>query len=193
MCGIISILAQQERVEESALRQGLAALRHRGPDGEGIWISPGERAALGHTRLAIIGLEDGAQPISNEDGQIQLVVNGEFYDFERIRSDLESLGHRFKTHSHAEIALHLYEQYGTDCLEHLRGEFAFVIWDERLQRLFAARDRFGIKPLFYSVRDGQLWIASEAKALFAAGLKRSWDFESFFQAANLQYVLPHRT
>jgi len=193
MCGIISILAQQERVEESALRQGLAALRHRGPDGEGIWISPGERAALGHTRLAIIGLEDGAQPISNEDAQIQLVVNGEFYDFERIRSDLESLGHRFKTHSDAEIALHLYEQYGTDCLEHLRGEFAFVIWDERLQRLFAARDRFGIKPLFYSVRDGQLWIASEAKALFAAGLKRSWDFESFFQAANLQYVLPHRT
>jgi asparagine synthase (glutamine-hydrolysing) len=109
------------------------------------------------------------------------VVNGEFYDFETIRRDLEAAGHRFRTHSDSEIALHLYEDLRMDCLKRLRGEFAFIIWDERNGELFAARDRFGIKPLFYFQDGGKLCLASEAKALFAAGVPANWDRESAFQ------------
>ena len=117
----------------------------------------------------------GTQPIASEDGRFHIIVNGEFYDFLRIRTSLEEKGHRFRTRSDSEIALHLYEDLGAECLLHLRGQFAFVIWDEATGRLFAARDRFGLKPLFYGEHEGSLYLASEAKALFAAGLPRSWD------------------
>lgn len=193
MCGIVGILAHDKEVDKVSLWKAVKALEHRGPDGEGVYISPDKMVGLGHTRLAIIGLENGSQPIANEDGQVQIVVNGEFYDFERIRRELEVLGHCFNTTSDAEIALHLYEEYGIDCLEHLRGEFAFIIWDGRIKRLFAARDRFGIKPLNYAFKDGALYLASEAKAIFAAGIEAAWDSESFFHAASMQYILPHRT
>jgi asparagine synthase (glutamine-hydrolysing) len=103
---------------------------------------------LGHARLAIIDLDTGDQPLTNEDEQLHVVVNGEFYDFERIRADLEARGHQFRSGSDSEIVLHLYEEYGAHCVHHLRGEFAFLLWDARRQRLLAARDRFGIKPLF---------------------------------------------
>ena len=140
-----------------------------------------------------MGIATGAQPISNEDGRIHMIVNGEFYDFERIRSELQAKGYKFKTTGDSEIALHLYEEYGIDCLKHLRGEFALVIWDENKQQLFVARDRFGIKPIVYHLNNGSLHLASEAKALFAAGIGASWDEESFFHSANMQYVLPDRT
>ncbi len=145
------------------------------------------RAALGHTRLSIIDLSTGDQPISNEDRTIHIVVNGEFYDFERTRAELEAHGHRFRTKSDSEIALHLYEDFGPECLHHLRGEYAFVIWDERNQRLIAGRDRFGVKPLFYAEHDGALYLASEVKALFAMGVPARWSAESLYAGG---FVLP---
>ena len=159
------------------------SLHHRGPDNQGVWLSPDQRVGLGHTRLSIIDLTTGDQPIANEDERVHIVVNGEFYDFERQRRELEQRGHRFRTRSDSEIALHLYEDFGAHCVQHLRGEFAFVLWDETNQTLFAARDRFGIKPLYYAVHDGTLYLASEIKALFAAGVPARWDHEYFYQHA----------
>lgn len=193
MCGILAITSSRNDLTASSADAALQALHHRGPDGRSTWVANDGRALLGHTRLAIIGVDNGTQPISNERGDVHIVVNGEFYDFERIRIELQGKGYRFKTASDSEIALHLYEEYGVGCLEQLRGEFAFVIYDRRLNRLFAARDRFGIKPLCYAVSNGKLYIASEAKAIFAAGVKAAWDAESFFFASSLQYVLPDRT
>ncbi|MDZ4836183.1 MAG: asparagine synthase (glutamine-hydrolyzing) [Candidatus Melainabacteria bacterium] len=193
MCGIIAKYSPGKEVTKQSLSAAVTALNHRGPDGHGMWLSPNSEVGLAHARLAIIGLNNGVQPISSDDGQIQIIVNGEFYDFERIRNELKARGHRFSTESDSEIALHLYKEQGVDCLQHLRGEFAMVIWDERAKRLFAARDRFGIKPLVYARINEQLCIASEAKALFALGVPAEWDEESFFQAANMQYTLPDRT
>jgi asparagine synthase (glutamine-hydrolysing) len=146
-----------------------------------LWLSPCGRVGLGHARLSIIDLETGAQPIASEDERLHIVVNGEFYGFEHIRGELETKGHRFGTRTDSEIALHLYEEVGAQCLHHLRGEFAFILWDEVNQILFAARDRFGIKPLFYALTDEALHLASEAKALFAAGVPARWDHEAYFQ------------
>jgi len=175
MCGIAGILARSGRVDCESLLSAMRALRHRGPDGEGHWLSGDSSIGLAHTRLSIIDLNTGSQPIANEDDTIQIVMNGEFYGFEQIRRDLEAKGHRFRTKSDAEIALHLYEDEGTACLSSLRGEFAFIIWDDRQKRLFAARDRFGIKPLFYADNAAALYLASESKALLAAGVPARWD------------------
>ncbi|MCY4574101.1 MAG: asparagine synthase (glutamine-hydrolyzing) [Gemmatimonadetes bacterium] len=174
MCGIAAILSPGGPVDAGALRRATGALRHRGPDAERTWVSPSGRIALGH-RLLVINDPEGHQPMASEDGRLHIIVNGQFYDFKRIRAELEAKGHRFRTRSDSEIALHLYEDHGADCLEHLRGQFAFVIWDEEAGTLFAARDRFGLKPLFYAEHDGALYLASEAKALFAAGVTRAWD------------------
>src|ERR1041384_1071576 len=181
MCGIVAILSDTDRIEPEALRRATHSLIHRGPDEQHQWIAPHGRAGLGHTRLTIIDLVTGAQPMANEDGRLHLVVNGEFYDFERIRTDLESRGHQFRTRSDSEIALHLYEEMSAGCLEHLRGEFALILWDELNQTLFAARDRFGIKPLFYAHVGNALYLASEVKALLAAGVAAKWGRESMFQ------------
>ena len=187
MCGITAILSRQSPIAPQRMLAGMAALHHRGPDGQRSWMAHDCRVALGHTRLSIIDLTTGDQPISNEDDTIHIVVNGEFYDFERIRADLESRGHRFRTKSDSEIALHLYEDYGPECLHHLRGEYAFVIWDERNQRLIAGRDRFGVKPLFYAEHNGALYFASEAKALFAMGVPARWSAEGLYAGG---FVLP---
>ena len=174
MCGIAAILSRNGPADPAALRRATRALRHRGPDAERTWVSPSGRIALGHT-LLVINDPEGHQPIASEDGRRHIIVNGQFYDFKRIRAELEARGHRFRTRSDSEIALHLYEDHGAGCLEHLRGQFAFVIWDEEAGSLVAARDRFGLKPLFYAEHDGALYLASEAKALFAAGVPRAWD------------------
>ena len=137
---------------------------------------------LGHARLSIIDLATGDQPIASEDNRTHLVANGEFYEYEAIQRELEGRGHRLRTRSDSEIALHLYEEVGPQCLHRLRGEFAFVIWDEKQQSLFAARDRFGIKPLFYAWHNNTLYLASEVKALFAAGVPARWDEESVYQS-----------
>jgi len=193
MCGIVSVLSRRGPVTQHLLKSGMEALIHRGPDGEGLWLSPAKNAGLGHRRLSIIDLSTGIQPLVSADGKKAVVVNGEFYDYKRIRKELEAKGHRFKTQSDSEIILPLYEEYGTECLKYLRGEFAFVLWDEDKQQLFAARDRFGIKPLCYTNNADGLFIASEAKALFAMGIKAAWDEYSFFHSARLQYTPQDRT
>ena len=174
MCGIAAILSRDGPVDPATLRRATRALRHRGPDAERTWVSPSGSVGLGHTLLAIND-PNGRQPIAGEDGRLRIIVNGQFYDYRRIRAELETRGHRFRTRSDSEIALHLFEDLGAGCLERLRGQFAFVIWDEDTGRLFAARDRFGLKPLFYAEHDGTLYLASEAKALFAAGVACGWD------------------
>jgi asparagine synthase (glutamine-hydrolysing) len=165
-----------------ALERATLRLTHRGPDGQRTWLADDRRVGLGHARLSIIDLATGDQPIASEDEALRIIVNGEFYDFERAQRDLERRGHRLRTRSDSEIALHLYEDYGTACLRHLRGEFAFVLWDGPNESLFAARDRFGIKPLYYTTHHGTLYLASEIKALLAAGVPARWDRAVFFQA-----------
>jgi asparagine synthase (glutamine-hydrolysing) len=192
MCGIAAFLANDGRISVEKLKGATHSLHHRGPDGQRVWISPNQRVGLGHARLSIIDLTTGDQPIANEDERIHIVVNGEFYDFERQRRELERCGHLFRTRSDSEIALHLYEESGVHCVQQLRGEFAFVLWDEANQTLFAARDRFGIKPLYYAVYQGALYLASEIKALFAAGVPARWDHEYFYQHATGP-AMPDRT
>lgn len=180
MCGIVAVLSPREPFPREALCRATRRLVHRGPDEQHHWSSDDGRAALGHTRLSIIDLSTGAQPIASEDSSLRIVANGEFYDFERIRAELETRGHRFRTRGDSEIALHLYEEKGIRCLDDLRGEFAFAVWDEKRETLFAARDRFGIKPLFYARTRDALIVASEVKALFEAGAVAAWDAESVF-------------
>lgn len=144
------------------------ALRHRGPDDEGLWTEPG--AGLAHRRLSIIDLSDrGRQPMSNEDGTVWTVCNGEIYNFRELRVELEAAGHRFRSDSDSEVLVHLYEDLGPDMVERLDGMFAFAIWDTRKRVLVLARDRVGKKPLKYALRDGELWFGSEAKALLRSG------------------------
>ncbi len=194
MCGIIGIHNSKAPITHDTLKRGADALLHRGPDGEGFWMSENTQTGLAHRRLSIIDLATGSQPLLNETGDVIAVVNGEFYGHDAIRRDLTARGHVFKTLSDSEILLHLYEEYGTECLAHLRGEFAFILFDTRRNRLFAARDRFGIKPLCYTVLpDNTLLLASEAKALFAMGVKAAWDQDSFHTAAAMQYTLPGKT
>lgn len=182
MCGIVALYSRREPVSQAVLERSTNRLYHRGPDGQRQWISRDGRVGLGHARLSIIDLATGEQPISSEDDRTHIVANGEFYEYESIQRELESRGHRLRTKSDSEIALHLYEEVGPHCLHRLRGEFAFVIWDEKQNTLFAARDRFGIKPLFYSWHNEKLYIASEVKALFAAGVPAKWDAESVYNS-----------
>ena len=178
MCGIVAAVSRDGAIRAPAIEAATRRLRHRGPDAQCAWVPADGRAGLGHARLSIIDLETGDQPIVNEDGRLRIVVNGEFYDFERIRCELERAGHTFRTRSDSEIALHLFEDRGPRALHALRGEFAFAIWDERDRQLFAARDRFGIKPLYYTVHDGTFYMASEVKALAALGVPLRWDRDS---------------
>jgi len=187
MCGIVAIYSPEQPIAPETLTRAIERLAHRGPDEQHLWTAPHRQVALGHTRLSIIDLLTGSQPIASEDEQLRIMANGEFYDFERIRCELQARGHQFRTRTDSEIALHLYEDHGAHCLDQLRGEFAFVVWDEKNQTLFAARDRFGIKPLFYARINGTLFLASEVKALFAAGVRAAWDRESVFQNLFLSF------
>lgn len=193
MCGFLALLSKEEPISPDVLAGATRILHHRGPDAQRYWLRSDGRVGLGHARLGIIDLHSGDQPLTNEDESLHVVVNGEFYDFQRIRRELEERGHRFRTGSDSEIVLHLYEEYGPQCLHHLRGEFALALWDERNRLLFVARDRFGIKPLFYARHGGNLYFASEAKALFAAGVPARWDLESVFQFHHLLNPLQDRT
>ena len=187
MCGIVAIFSPQEPVSPEALHDATRILHHRGPDGQRQWIAPQGHIGLGHARLSIIDLTTGDQPIANEDESLRLVVNGEFYDYERVQSELEARGHKLRTRSDSEIFLHLYEEIGTQAIHQLRGEFAIVLWDEPNQMLVAARDRFGVKPLYYAQVGEKLYLASECKALFAAGVPAAWDHESFFQYSHVYF------
>ena len=155
----------------------MEALWHRGPDEDGLLVAPS--AALGMRRLSIIDLPGGHQPIFNENGTVGIVFNGEIYNFRELRKKLEGLKHTFRTQSDTEVIVHAYEEWGEQCVRELRGMFAFAIWDARAcgstgdaarhARIFLARDRMGIKPLYYAVADGALLFASEVRALIASG------------------------
>src|SRR5499426_1972468 len=169
MCGIVGIagLNPLEPVDETRLKIARDVLRHRGPDGEGLWTEGA--VGLGFRRLAIIDVAGGAQPMPNEDGSVWVVFNGEIYNHARLRPWLEARGHRYRTRSDTETIVHLYEEEGERCVERLQGMFAFAIWDRPRRRLLLARDRLGIKPLYYALRERELLFASEIKAILAAG------------------------
>jgi asparagine synthase (glutamine-hydrolysing) len=177
MCGICGI-AGLESAEESgrAVRRMTAALFHRGPDEEGLLLSPpgAPNVSLGMRRLSIIDLPGGHQPIFNETRDVLVFYNGEIYNFRELRAELERAGHKFTTHSDTEVIVHAFEQWGDDCVRHLRGMFAIALLDMRRDaeagpRLFLARDRLGIKPLYYTFQNGALIFASEVRALLASG------------------------
>jgi asparagine synthase (glutamine-hydrolysing) len=165
MCGICGKLNfdRDARVDPAVLKRMLDFLRHRGPDDEGMYLQG--PVGLGNRRLSIIDLNTGHQPISNEDGTLWIVLNGEIYNYRELRSYLLSKGHSFKTQTDTEVIVHLYEEHGPDCVEKLRGMFAFAVWDEKKRTLFVVRDRVGIKPLYYSVTDKSLVFASEVKGI----------------------------
>lgn len=167
MCGIVGLLnlSQGPGPEESVLRRMLAMIRHRGPDGFGIYL--GDSVGLGNARLSIIDLSGGQQPISNEEGTLWIVCNGEVFNYVELRAELEGRGHRFSTHTDTEAILHLYEDLGPKCLHRLNGQFALAIWDERDRSLFLARDRVGIRPVFYTQSGGRLVFGSEIKSILA--------------------------
>lgn len=173
MCGIngaIVLEAIDSRITEDYIVSMRDTMQHRGPDGAGMWVSEDARVGLGHRRLSIIDLSTTAnQPMSNEDGSLQLVFNGEIYNHADIRRELEAVGkYKWKTdHSDTEVILHAFEEWGIDCLHRFRGMFAFALWDARTRELWLVRDRIGIKPLYYAMHHGRLVFASEIKALLA--------------------------
>src|SRR5688572_21226144 len=164
MCGIAGLLG--DGVDEHDVRGMLALQKHRGPDAEGIWSD--RHCVLGHRRLAIIDLsEAGKQPLANEDGSVWVTFNGEIYNFQALRSELEGSGHVFRTGTDTEVIVHAYEQWGTACVSRFRGMFAFALWDRPRRLLFLARDRVGKKPLFYTRVGGRFLFASELQGLLA--------------------------
>jgi asparagine synthase (glutamine-hydrolysing) len=164
MCGICGFcFPDKKQMDFDILQKMTSALQHRGPDDEGYYLDAG--VALGHRRLSIIDLDTGKQPIHNEDGTIYVVFNGEIYNFPEIKKELKEKGHSFYTKTDTEVLVHLYEEMGTGLLEKINGMFAFAIWDGKRRRLFLARDRIGIKPLYYSYNSNGLAFASEPKAL----------------------------
>jgi asparagine synthase (glutamine-hydrolysing) len=193
MCGIAGIFLQGGgTVGEQPLRAMTTCLAHRGPDGDGFFRHG--PVGLGHRRLAIIDLVTGDQPMSSEDVAVTVVFNGEIYNFRELRRVLEARGRRFRTASDTEVILHAYEEYGLDCLRHLRGMFAFAIWDERRHRLFLARDRVGIKPLVYAWDGERLLFASEPKAILEdPAIPRRIDWEALRDYLTLHYIPSPRT
>lgn len=179
MCGIAGFVNVQCGYEsaEHLIDTMCKVIRHRGPDDQGTWVGDGVTgtAALGMRRLSIIDLAGGHQPIFNEDKSMLIVFNGEIYNYRGLQEELEARGHHFQTNSDTETILHAYEEYGDDCVKHLRGMFTFAIWDSKRQRLFAARDRFGKKPLNYYWDGQRLIFGSEIKSILEAGVPREVD------------------
>jgi len=182
VCGIAGLYnyGASERDERPDLCRVRDTMAHRGPDAFGLYESPDHRAVLGHRRLSIVDLSDaGRQPMSNEDGSIWITFNGEIYNHEQHRAPLQAKGHQFRSHTDTECIIHLYEEFGVDCLSRLDGMFAFALWDENRRRLLLARDRLGKKPVYYTVSEGRLLFASEIKALLQyPGIARDIDVEA---------------
>jgi asparagine synthase (glutamine-hydrolysing) len=194
MCGICGIFhfASHQRVDESALLQMNAQITHRGPDDAGTFLGAG--AGLAMRRLSVIDLKTGHQPLSNEDGSLWIVFNGEIYNHAELRQKLISGGHTFRTGSDTESIIHLYEEYGQDCVQHLRGMFAFAIWDRVRHTLFAARDRLGIKPFYYCIHQHTFLFGSEIKALLAyPGMRQEFNRESLPEYLAFGYIAGEET
>src|ERR1044072_468866 len=165
MCGIVGMVNLDGRVAEAELLARMnEAIIHRGPDEDGIYLKG--HVGLAMLRLAIIDLKSGQQPIANEEGTAWIVYNGEVYNYREVKKELEARGHRFHTDCDTEVVLHAYLEYGADCPKHLRGMFAFAVWDERKRELFIARDRVGKKPLLYAKTADSFVFGSEVSGLF---------------------------
>lgn len=190
MCGIIGQWNRQKKVDPEIFTGMRDTLTHRGPDGAGLYISFDGQFALGHRRLSLLDLsETGSQPMFNEDKSIYSVVNGEIYNYPALKSILEKKGHVFYSTSDSEVVLHAYEEWGTKMFSHLKGMFAFAIWDEKRQKVLIARDRFGIKPLYYYASENTFIFASELKAIVMyPELKKEIDFASFSDFFFYRYV-----
>jgi len=193
MCGICGeITSLSRKINRGTLSAMLGVLHHRGPDDEGVYINAG--IGLGHKRLSIIDLQTGHQPIGNEDETLQIVFNGEIYNFQDLKVILESKGHQFKTKTDTEVILHMYEEYGTSCVTHLRGMFAFAIWNEKKKELFCARDRVGKKPLYYTFINDSFIFASEIKALLQyPGIQKKVSVEAIDYFLTYNYIPPPTT
>lgn len=194
MCGIAGIYnLSGAPVKAESLRAMTNTIAHRGPDGEGIFVEG--PIGLGHRRLKIIDLSPaGDQPMASEDGEYVLTYNGEVYNFQELKGELERLGHQFRSRTDSEVVLKAYMEWGESCLERFNGMFAFAIWDRRERELFLARDRYGIKPLYYALQDGRLLFASEHKAILAdGGFGRELDLEALVEYFTFQNILTDKT
>jgi asparagine synthase (glutamine-hydrolysing) len=184
MCGICGF----NWADEHLLERMKSTIAHRGPDAHGSYVAEG--ISLGHQRLSIVDLSDsGRQPLTNEDGTIWITFNGEIYNYPALRKFLESKGHRFRSHSDTEAIVHAYEEYGLDVVQHLTGMFAFAIWDGPRRRLVLARDRLGIKPLYYTLEHGKIRFASEIKALLVdPSLPRAVNPQGLFDLIGYEFT-----
>ncbi|MDX1524357.1 MAG: asparagine synthase (glutamine-hydrolyzing), partial [Anaerolineae bacterium] len=191
ICGIVNFNSTQP-IDQAILLKMNRAMTHRGPDEEGIYWDC--HAGLGSRRLSIIDLAGGRQPIANEDETMWIVFNGEIYNYRELRHFLEKKGHTFRTQTDTEVILHLYEEFGLDCVQHLNGIFAFAIWDKSQQEVILARDRLGIKPLYYTEMGNQLIFGSEMKVILAhPGVTRDVDLISLNEYLSFEYVPTPRT
>ncbi len=189
MCGICGEYARRGGVSEEAVRRMNALLAHRGPDDENAYVCGDRRVVLAQRRLSVIDIEGGRQPMSNEDGSVWIVYNGEVYNFRELRDELEAKGHVFRTGSDTEVIVHLFEEEGEDCVRRLNGMFAFAVWDERGGRLFLARDRIGIKPLYYAESGGRFIFASEITPIVEAlGSTPAIDTAALWSYLSVQYA-----
>ncbi len=193
MCGIAGIFdLGGEPIDRDLLERMTGIIQHRGPDGQGHFVD--REVGLGHRRLSIIDLAAGAQPMTNEDGRLQVVFNGEIYNFIELRKELESAGHQFATHSDTEVIVHAYEQWGPDCVRRFNGMFAFALWDGRKRELFLARDHLGIKPLYFIQLGSRVLFASEIKSLLQdERCPREVDLESLSELFTFRYVPSPKT
>ena len=193
MCGIAGILnlSADEPPGLDQIAAMISPLRHRGPDQSGVYLD--DAVALGNLRLSIIGVGDGIQPICNETGKLWIVYNGEAFNYIELKAGLAKKGHRFATGTDTEVLLHLYEEYGAGCLALINGQFALAIWDSEKRELFLARDRVGIRPLYYALSAGRLVFASEIKAILAVDGARDLDLEALSQVFTFWTTLPGRT
>ncbi len=194
MCGFFAIYLRERIVSETTLNQGTAILSHRGPDQQGIWLSKNRQVGIGHRRLNIMDQLGGNQPLMTEDQTLCTAVNGEFYDEEIIKKSLIKKGYNFQTKSDSELVLALYQEYGLNFIEYLRGEFSFVIYDEKKHHLIGVRDRFGIKPFCYHLNNnGDLYLASEAKAILKTGVIPQWNNFALYHSFCFQYLPQNET
>ncbi len=192
MCGIIALSGTKTReIADTTLRSMLATLSRRGPDDSG--FERFEEAVIGQTRLSIIDLVTGHQPMKDNARPFTVAFNGEIYGYKKVRAELEHRGYRFSTTSDTEVILKAYAEYGHDCVKHLDGMFAFAIWDDDKKEFFIARDRFGKKPLYYSEKDGVIYFASEIKALIAAGIRGTIDPSALDDYLRFMYIPPHKS
>lgn len=193
MCGIAGIFNLKRELPPTMeqITSMIAPLKHRGPDEAGIYRDT--RIALGHVRLSIIGVASGIQPIANEDETLWIIYNGEAFNYVELKADLIKKGHRFATETDTEVLLHLYEEYGSNCLEKINGQFSLAIWDALNEELFLARDRVGIRPLYYTWSAGRLIFSSEIKAILAVAGMRELDLEALAQVFVFWTTLPGRT